>query len=153
MPRLKLFVSHISPTGEEREWTRDFSDELRNHGLDVFEYLQTDEDPPLPVIEDALRNTDSIVMVMENEHLNAGIFAFETGVAITGEKDLVAIISPDVPLDEIELPPVRQSALRRESPAATADNVIARLRGTESRVVASITSFAREPPTLVTMPV
>lgn len=128
MGRPKLFISHISPTGEEREWTRSFTDELRNHGLDVFEYLQNDEDPPLPVIENALRTTDSIVMVMEPSHLNAGIFAFETGVSISGEKELVAIVPPDVNLNEIELASVRQSAVRKDSPAATAGAVLARLR-------------------------
>jgi TIR domain len=128
----RAFVSQVAPPGSDLEWTDAFSEALRNRGIDVFEFVirgvEPPENPPIEQVGEALRNSDSIVMVMDPGSINAPEFEFEYGVALGGEKDIVAVVPRGTDPESIELVPLRQYLVERASPAATADAVLARLR-------------------------
>jgi hypothetical protein len=128
MRRRKVFVSQISPSGTDLAWTRAFTEKLRDSGLDVFEYLRNDDDPSLETVEHELRTTDSIVMLMEASSLNSGLFAFEAGVAISGEKDLVAVVPAGLDPPLLRLAPNYRRVVAKTSPGITAEAVLVELR-------------------------
>jgi hypothetical protein len=136
MSKQKAFVSQVAPPGSDLRWPDAFSEALRNRGIDVFEFViqgaEPPEDPPIELVGEALRNADSIVMIMDPDSLNAPEFEFEYGVALGGEKDIVAVVSPGTDPDSIELAPLRQHLVERTTPTATANAVLARLRQPQS---------------------
>jgi hypothetical protein len=127
MPPSKVFVSHIASSPAEARWVQAFSNALRSRGLDVFEQVMDEQDLPVDIVGQALRESDLIVMVMSATTLEAPEFLFELGVAIVGDKQIFAAIPHEVQPDSLAIPFLRQRSIVRTTPSSTAEALLARL--------------------------
>lgn len=119
----KIFISH---SHENSEWTRDFARALSDHGIEVWldEFAIQAGEPIRDAIESGLRESDTIVTVIDSETLNQPALFFELGAAIGMGKKVVAIVPKN--FDSSKLPQALRLRryLFRDSPEQTANELV-----------------------------
>jgi hypothetical protein len=121
MSEPKVFISH-SASHSNKEWLQQFVYALERQGFSVW----LDEsslglgESIVQQIDEALRSSDIIVFLLdENAVKNPNIF-FEFGVAVATGKVVVPIVPRDFNLSLLPAPLKSRSFLLRESPEETA---------------------------------
>jgi hypothetical protein len=124
MPKHDVFLSY--PHDDVNyAWVTEFVERLRQYGVTVW--LDTEEIQPGDfigdAIEDGLRNSDLIVVILGQEGARSPGFFFELGAAVGMGKRVIPIVPGDI--DPGKLPgPIRSKLpLRRQSPSETADEL------------------------------
>ena len=124
MAKRDVFISY--PHDDiDHEWMVEFVERLRQYGFTVW--LDTEEiqagDFIGDAIEDGLRNSDLIVVILGQEGARSPGFFFELGAAVGMGKRVIPIVPAD--LDPGKLPgPIRfKLSLPRQSPGETADEL------------------------------
>jgi TIR domain len=122
MPKHDVFISY-SHGDIDRAWLTGFVERLRRHGVSVW--LDTEQIPPgqpwRDAIEDGLRNSDSIVLVLGRETALRPYLFFEIGAAIGMGKRIIPIVAQDVVPSQLPAPIRLRQFLRQQAPEETAD--------------------------------
>jgi hypothetical protein len=124
----KIFVYQDWPSRDEVEWTDRFSAALRRAGYDVFQEWTLPKPPPQEAVDQALRESDAIVFLLDRASLNSQTFYFNAGVATFGEKTALAVVSRGLDPEQLPVPQLRERPIIRRTAERTAEAVISRLR-------------------------
>ena len=118
----KVFISYGH---RDRQWVREFADELSNEGINAWmdekdiKWGDSWEDK----LEEALRRSETMVFIVDPESLTSSNSNFELGVALGAGKRLIAIVDRDVPVKDLP-GPIRSRRYRtKERPKETARDV------------------------------
>jgi len=128
MAEPRVFISQDWPTKGEVEWAHRFADALRGLGFDVFEEWSPAANPSQESIERALRESDLIVLLISTRSARSPSFLFEYGVALGGDKEIIAVIPSNMDPELLPIRPLRERRVTKSSPERTAAAVAARLR-------------------------
>ena len=115
----------ISYGHRDRQWAREFANELSNQGIHVW----IDErdikwgEPLEDKLEEALRSSESMVFIIDLESLTSSNSNFELGVALGAGKRLIAVVDRDVPVSDLPGPIRSRRYLTKERPKETARDV------------------------------
>ncbi|MCI0560908.1 MAG: toll/interleukin-1 receptor domain-containing protein [Nitrososphaera sp.] len=115
----------ISYSHRDREWVRKFVNRLIEAGLRVW----IDEkdialgEPIIVRLEEALRSSDTLVFVLGPENIKSPNSYFELGAALGMGKRIIAVVSGNVPLEDLPAPIRSRRYLIMESPEETAREV------------------------------
>ena len=124
----KVFISH---SHGDTEWVRQFAEALRKQDVDVWldEWQIKPGDLWQEKIEDGLRSSDAIVLVLSRMNAQSPDVAFEFGAAIGMGKRLIPIVSSD--LEGSEIPPAFRNRryLIRGAPDEAAREVAQAVKG------------------------
>lgn len=126
MTKPKIFIAHSSSS---RGWARDFAEAMRESGVDVwFDELSIKPgDSISDSIEEGLRGSDIVVLLVDKESLVKPNFFFELGAALGMDKKIVPIVSEDFETSKLPLPVQRKKYLIRKSPKETAEELVSGL--------------------------
>lgn len=123
----------ISSQGENREWVKRLRDALLELGFSVwYPHMKIKPGEPFPDdIEDemreALRGSDYVVFVITPETAHSNWMAAELGAALLLRKTLIAVISKDVPLDDLPEPIKLREHLVKGNPKVVAAKIAQRV--------------------------
>lgn len=123
----KVFISY---SHRDAEWVRGFATHLRNLHVDVWldDWRLTPGDSVPHVLEEGLRGSDAIVVVLSHgDEARPAVF-FELGVALGMGKRLIPVVARDVDTSRIPFDVRARRFLLRDSPDETAQSVAAALR-------------------------
>ena len=118
----KVFISYGH---RDRQWVREFADELSNEGINAWmdekdiKWGDSWEDK----LEEALRRSETMVFIVDPESLTSSNSNFELGVALGAGKRLIAIVDRDVPVKDLPGPIRSRRYLTKERPKETARDV------------------------------
>lgn len=118
----KVFISYGH---RDRQWVREFADELSNEGINAWmdekdiKWGDSWEDE----LEEALRRSETMVFIVDPESLTSSNSNFELGVALGAGKRLIAIVDRNVPVKDLPGPIRSRRYLTKERPKETARDV------------------------------
>ncbi|HRC87738.1 MAG TPA: toll/interleukin-1 receptor domain-containing protein [Thermoanaerobaculia bacterium] len=116
-------LAFISYSHQDADWARAFARSLQDLGLQVWfdEFKVRPGELVGQSVEEALRESEALILVLSEESLQSPWLNFELGLALGTGKRLVAIVPGD--LDPAKLPPALRSRrfLIRHSPEETAE--------------------------------
>ena len=118
----KVFISYGH---RDRQWVREFADELSNEGINAWmdekdiKWGDSWEDK----LEEALRRSETMVFIVDPESLTSSNSNFELGVALGAGKRLIAIVDRDVPVKDLPGPIRSRRYLTKERPKETPRDV------------------------------
>ena len=118
----QLFISHS--TGDT-EWAKAFANALKERGLRVWldEFEMEPGDSFREALEAALRDSDVLVTLIEQDTLNTPNLFFELGAAIGMGKRVVAIVPKDLDPTQLPIELRRRRYLLRDTPQETAEEL------------------------------
>ena len=118
----KVFISYGH---RDRQWVREFADELSNEGINAWmdEKDIKWDDSWEDKLEEALRRSETMVFIVDPESLTSSNSNFELGVALGAGKRLIAIVDRDVPVKDLPGPIRSRRYLTKERPKETARDV------------------------------
>jgi hypothetical protein len=111
----RVFLSYA---GHDRDWVRAFATTLRDSGVATF-FDKSDIEPGedwQEKIEQALRESNTLVVVLSPDSLKSPWGFFELGVAVADKKRIIPVIAQDVDISQVPLPVRRFQMVREESP-------------------------------------
>ncbi len=118
MTEHKVFISY---TNSDWEWARHFAVSLGETGLRVSPEF---DNPPggtwQDAMEESLRDSDVIAVLVHPDILDRPQLYFEIGAALALRKTIIPIVPRELDLCEIPLLLRRKRTMTRESPAETA---------------------------------
>jgi hypothetical protein len=119
MVKERIFISHSLA---DEPWVREFTELLRRQGYDVPVDYHTAPlgDSLAEKLEDGLRKSSVIVLLVTQESVKKPNFFFEMGAAIGMGKRLVPVVSTDVDPEELPAPLRERQYLVKATPEATA---------------------------------
>src|SRR5688572_25405208 len=99
----KLFISY---SHDDVTWVRPFADELKQQGVQVW--LDLDRIPAGAsldaALERGLRDCEAVAFVLgKSTRIDSPTLMFEIGAALGGEKRLLPIVEPGVPVSHLPL--------------------------------------------------
>ncbi|MEK6302008.1 MAG: toll/interleukin-1 receptor domain-containing protein [Acidobacteriota bacterium] len=121
----KIFISY---SHSDQAWAREFAKSMVDNGIDVWSDQNTLRAGASysDVLEEGLRKSDAVVLLVTRESLGRPNLLFELGAAFGLNKKIIPIVSEDV--DTTSLPvPLSRKFLRRRSPAETAGELAAEI--------------------------
>jgi hypothetical protein len=120
----RVFISY---SHNDQEWAKEFASSLRARGVDVWFDLWSiaPGEPISTAIEQGLRNSDAIVILLTSERARRPTEFFELGAALGLGKRIVPIVASDVELADVPPPFRARRFLKKESPEDTADELLA----------------------------
>ncbi len=122
-----VFISHSTASVN---FVRDLVHELDQRGIRVF----YDQLVPLgtslePAIRDALKESRSVVLVLDQSSASSNWTAFELGAALGMGKRVVPVLSPEVMPQDIPAPIRGVRTIPKGTPQEAATEVIRALQG------------------------
>jgi TIR domain len=116
----------ISYSHQDREWVREFVEKLTKEGVDAWlDEKEIDVGEFIAdKLEQDLRSSDSLVLVLSAENIHSSNLFFELGAALGAGKKVIAIVDENVQVKDLPLPIRRRRYLLRESPEETARSVV-----------------------------
>ena len=117
----KIFISYA----HDDSWAKAFADALAEHGLSLW-LDQWNIKPGEKVgdaIDQALRESESVVFLLRPESVNSPNLFFELGAAVALRKKIIPIISEDFERSKIPIPLMQMRYLVRDTPDRTAEEV------------------------------
>lgn len=125
MSEIAQFDAFISYSSHDREWAEQLATALREHGKRVWfdQWELQPGDNWQNKLQDALRDTPVLVMVLSRHSVSNRWTFFELGAALAGQKRLIPVLTSD--LDIAELPPYLRSiqVLREANPDAAGQRI------------------------------
>jgi hypothetical protein len=133
MKQQRIFVSHAAQHSDDRTWVREFLSGLRMRGFDVFEFAIVAfggkrADITAGAMGDAVKVADVIVHIINEDPQSIVNFAFEHGVALMLERDIVGVLPPDMDASSVDISPLRPRLVAQQSPAETIEAILAMIR-------------------------
>jgi hypothetical protein len=122
MSKKKVFISY---THDDDTWAKAFADALAQHGLSLW-FDQWDIKPGEKIseaIDQALRDSESVVFLLRPESVSSPNLFFELGAAVAMRKKIIPIISEDFERSKIPIPLLQMRYLVRGTPDQTAEEV------------------------------
>ena len=126
MANRKVYVAQAWPERSDPTWARRFAEALRAHEFDVVEEWSSHDQASQAAVEQGLRESELIVLLLEADGAGSPIFYFEYGVALAGDKEFVAVVPADVPPDQLPVPVRGGRYVVKGSPDETAAALVAR---------------------------
>lgn len=122
----KVFISY---SRSDYSWARDFAKSMVDNGIDVWfdQFTVRAGDSLTDAVEEGLRKSDALVLLITPEGLGRPNLFFELGVALGLNKKIIPIVSEDVDTTALPIPLKRIRSLRRGSPAETARELAAEI--------------------------
>jgi len=119
----KVFISH---SHEDPEWARDFAQALRDRGIEVWfdEFAILPGESIRDAIESGLRESDTIVALIDPDALNRPALFFELGAAIGLGKKVIAVVPKDFDPSKLPQSLRLRRYLFRDSPERTANELV-----------------------------
>lgn len=126
MNKPKVFISY---SHADHSWAREFAKSMVDHGIDVWfdQFTVRAGDSLSDALEDGLRKSDALVLLITPESLGRPNLFFELGAAFGLNKKIIPIISEDIDTTALPIPLKRIKFLRRKSPAETARELAAEI--------------------------
>jgi hypothetical protein len=124
MSKPKVFISYLEGQGD-KEWVKQFVHELERENLSVW-MDKSDIVPGAPIVQElnkALRASDIIVSILNEEAINSPNVFFELGAALAMGKQMVAVVPSDFNLSRLPDPLKQRSFLVKGEPDETAKSV------------------------------
>ena len=118
----KAFISY---SHRDKGWVRSLVENLVNEGVDVW--LDEKEisvgESIADKIEEGLRSSDSLVLVISPENIQSSNLFFELGAALAMGKRVIPVVDENVPVKDLP-PPIRlKRFLLRGDPQETAREI------------------------------
>jgi hypothetical protein len=121
----------LSYSHKDRPWVAEFASALREEGVtnwfDVSE-IQAGE-RWAEHIQDALRASGTLVLVLSRNNVASPSTYFELGAAIAGHKRIIPVATEDVPLDQVPSVVAQYQMLKESSPREAGRRVAEVLQG------------------------
>ena len=117
-----VFISNAS---KDRDWVNSLVEALSNKGLCVW-YDETNIKPGdsiLGELEEGLRDSKYIVMLLTPDTVNSNWAAAELGAALAMKKILIPIVSEDMLIEDLPGPVRSRRFLRKGDPNSTAEEI------------------------------
>jgi predicted nucleotide-binding protein len=115
----------ISYGHHDQEWVRQFVEELTREGINVW--LGEEEialgEPIADKLEEALRSSETLILIFDPESVHSSNLFFELGAALGAGKRVIAIVDKDVPAKDLPAPIRMRRYLLKEKPEETARDV------------------------------
>lgn len=139
MDKSEVFISYDR---EDRRWVREFVKGLTGQGLNVWmdEKRIALGEPVAEKLEEALRSSDSLVLVLSPNSIESPTTYFELGAALGMGKRLIAIVSREVMREDLPGPIRLRRHLVMESPEETAREVVEALSDNGPRTDVAVAS-------------
>ena len=124
MRKYQVFISRSS---KDSPWARRLAKELSDRGIQVW----LDEASPEPGsssrrdIEKALRDSDTIVALIDEENVKSPNLFFELGIAVAMGKKIVPIVLGNVDLSSLPFDVKQVQDLKKAPPEKIADQITA----------------------------
>ena len=124
MAEPKVFISSLAA---DKVWARQFAESLKSLGVGVWfdEWQVRPGDRWADALEQGLRTSDVIVMLLDRESVARPNAFFELGAAIGLGKSIVPVVAEDVDPSQLPQPIRSRKYLLMRSPADTAREVAA----------------------------
>ncbi len=124
-----IFLSHSS---QDRDWVIPFEQRLRELDLRVFDQAEIQVGERwADALEDALRESEYVVLLVSNRTINSNWAAAELGAALALKKRLIPIVDQDVSSEEMPGPIKIRQYLSKGDPIEVADRVAKAIAGNE----------------------
>ncbi|VFN00747.1 MAG: TIR domain-containing protein [Candidatus Kentron sp. G] len=117
----KVFISH---SYEDSPWVAEFASALKTSGVKAWsdaEILPGENWPKK--IEEALRESSTLVMVLSQNNIQSRWMFFELGAAVADEKRIIPVLLDDMDVTRIPIPLRQFQPLRESSPQAAGKRV------------------------------
>ena len=124
MPARRVFVSQPWPSASEVAWAHQFADALRAHGWQVFEEWNVESNPPMEAVEKALRESDLVLLLLDDANMNAPTFYFYIGAATTLDKPIIAVVPSSNGASALDIPIPAERRVVNISPWQAAAEVL-----------------------------
>lgn len=123
-PRVFVSYSH-----RDREWVRKFADRLDEAGIPVWmdEKEIAIGEQFLDRLEEAIRESDTLIFVITPENVNSPNAYFELGAALGMGKKVLAIVANEVAWQDLPEPIKLRRYVAMESPEETAQDIVGAL--------------------------
>ena len=119
MSEPKVFISYAH---SDQEWARQFADALGQAGFKVgIEFDLSRGDIGQDAMEESLRDSDFIVVLVRPDSLDRPKLYFEIGAALGMKKTIIPIVPEDFESSKIPLVLRRKRLLTRRSPSQSAE--------------------------------
>ncbi len=119
-------LTFISYSHRDADWAREFAETLRARGLRIwFDQFNVELGASIShSLEEALRDSGALVLVLDSESIRSPWFSFELGLALSTGKRVIAVVPED--LDLAQLPAALRSRrfLLKHSPRDTAEELV-----------------------------
>jgi predicted nucleotide-binding protein len=119
MSTRKVFISY---SHSDKDWARRFAETLEHSGLEVWfdEFNIKAGQPLVEALENGLRESDAVVLLISPDNINRPNLFFEIGAALGMNKALIPVVPKDFDYHRLPLPLQRIKFLIRNSPEETA---------------------------------
>lgn len=117
----------ISYSHEDKSWVSEFVSALRTGGVDPWfaDVELAPGDRWADKIQDALRASDTLIVVLSPNHLTSRWVFFELGAAIADKKRIVPVLAANLDIAQIPIPLRQFQVLRANSPQEAGQKVAA----------------------------
>ncbi|MCB2262708.1 MAG: toll/interleukin-1 receptor domain-containing protein [Candidatus Thiosymbion ectosymbiont of Robbea hypermnestra] len=97
--RYDVFLSHAK---EDKEWVREFAATLEDAGIHVWfdEEIEAGQEWER-AIEEALRDSSTLVLILTPNNLNSHWMFFEVGAAIADHKKIIPVLAQDIEMSQL----------------------------------------------------
>lgn len=118
----RVFVSY---SHTDHEWVQEFVDELTTKGIDawLFDKQIAVGEPIADKLENALRSSDTLVIIFGPDSLNSPAVFFELGVALGVGKRVIAVVDRGVLLADLPETIRTRRFVQKDKPKETAREV------------------------------
>lgn len=126
----------ISSTYSDRDWIRRFVDQLQSAGQNVWYYEREVPvgEPWEDKLENGLRNSEYIVLLVSPRSINSSWFNFELGASLGMGKRVIPIVAKDLKAGELPGPIRSRRYIAMDSPEDVAKEVVDTLTATEKSI-------------------
>lgn len=120
--RFNVFISHSS---QDREWVSEFASSLRAAGVDAWfdESQLTPGDRIGERIEEALRQSQTLILITSPQTLRSPWTFFELGAAVADGKRIIPVLTGGVSPEDVPVPIAQYQYLREPSPQQAGQRV------------------------------
>lgn len=125
--QFEVFLSH---TSHDKEWASEFASALRDEGVSAW-FDATDlqlGERWQDVIQDALRESCILVVIISPKSLKSPWLFFELGAAVAGGKKIIPVLTQDVDMSDIPGLLAQFQVLKESSPRVAAQRVAATVK-------------------------
>jgi predicted nucleotide-binding protein len=115
----KVFVSY---SHSDKDWARRFAKTIEDIGLEVWfdEFNIKPGQQLVEALENGLRESDAVVLLINTDNINRPNVFFEIGAALGMNKAIIPVVPKDFDYHRLPLPLQRIKFLIRNSPEDTA---------------------------------
>ncbi len=119
----KVFISY---SHSDREWARKFAEAISEIGVAVWfdEFNIKASQPLVEGLERGLRESDAVVLLINQDNISRPNLFFEIGAALGMNKAIIPVVPEDFESHKLPLPLQRIKYLVRTSPEQTARELV-----------------------------